>query len=354
VPQAGQVAFSFKSKSLTGGRTKAQATPAFASYSLKKADGSMLSNKIELFQFNGDFVTSPQQLGIGSYTLEQFLILDADNQTIYAAPLLGSELAGLVEHPLPLVFNITAEQTTNVVPEVLAVEEYTPEEFGYVKFGFEVVDVAALRIPALPETEDLEKISYQFSKGTTIIKGEVSPRSILTIPELLGETWQATIQLWVKKECTQYQKLYRFTGEVSFNGSVIRLPLMGQASSNWKPLLYKATSDFKFFFSSDPRQIYHFEVHIVSSASTGRGYVDRTFWNAGGAQLCPIEFKELFSAHDGVIQVDFPAASCGDENTWRYVDSVWSMTMNNGTARQFYFSWDILNGAARPSVCTPI
>lgn len=148
----------------------------------------------------------------------------------------------------------------------------------------------------------------------------MSPRSILTIPELLGETWQATIQLWAKKECTQYQKLYRFTGELSFDGSVIRLPLLDP--SNWEPIFYKATPDFKFFFSAAPLQTYHFEVHIVSSNSTGRGVVDRTFWDSSDAQLCQTEYKELYGAKDGVIKVDFPIpTTCGEESERRFVDS---------------------------------
>lgn len=139
----GEVSFSFKNKSGDGfasGRTTEEGTPAFASYTIKKADGSLISSKIELFDFNGDFVTAPQQLPAGHYTLEQFFILDADNETIYASPLEGSELAYLVEHPLPLSFDIAADETTEVIPEVVALEDHSPADFGYVKFGFAVVD----------------------------------------------------------------------------------------------------------------------------------------------------------------------------------------------------------------------
>jgi hypothetical protein len=123
-----------------GGRTTDQAIPAFVSYTLKKADGSVVSEKIELFEFNGDFISGPQQLETGHYTLEQFLVLDAANQTIYASPLLESELADLVDHPLPLPFEVAVDEVTNLVPEVLAVADHSPEEFGYVQFGFEVVE----------------------------------------------------------------------------------------------------------------------------------------------------------------------------------------------------------------------
>lgn len=152
IVEPGLVTFSFDNSVTdpSGGRQKDIATPAFVSYTVKKVDGSTINEKIELLEFNGSYVTAPQQLIASLYTLEQFLILDSNNQTIYASPLAGSPLADLVEHPLPLSFNVAAEEVTSVVPEVIALEDHTPEEFGYVKFGFEVVDVAALRIPALP------------------------------------------------------------------------------------------------------------------------------------------------------------------------------------------------------------
>jgi hypothetical protein len=216
--QPGQFNFSYKPVTVAGGRTQELATPAFVSYSFTKADGTVVSDKIDLYEFNGSFVTQPQSLNPGEYTLHQFLILDTDSQTIYASPLQDSPLADLVEHPLPLAFIVTNGAVTNVVPEVLAVGDNTPEDFGYVALGFEVVEVASLRIPTLPETEILERIAYQFYNATDTISGEVSLGAMLTIPALLGKTWQSSLQLWVEKECTQYQKLYRFTNELTFEG----------------------------------------------------------------------------------------------------------------------------------------
>lgn len=138
--QSGRVTFSFQKSSpdTSGGRTKDQA-PAFVSYTVKKSDGSIINNKVELHEFNGSFVTQPQQLDHGHYQLELFLILGADNQAIYVAPVTGSELADLVEHPLPISFDIAENEITSVVPEVLTLEDHTPEDFGYVTFGFEIV-----------------------------------------------------------------------------------------------------------------------------------------------------------------------------------------------------------------------
>jgi hypothetical protein len=137
--RSGSFAFSFAEKSThENGRTKE--TPTFVSYTLKKPDGSFISEKIELFAFNEGYVTSPKSLDAGHYSLEQFLILGANNNTIYASPLAGSALADLVEHPLPLTFEVNADEITQVTPEVLSTKDHTPAEFGYVVFGFQVIE----------------------------------------------------------------------------------------------------------------------------------------------------------------------------------------------------------------------
>lgn len=135
----GRVVFSFSSSQDQGGRSK-EVNPAFVSYTLEKPDGSTISDKIELIAFNESFVTQPLDLHPGEYKVMQFIILDASNVALYATPLEGSELADLVEEPLPLSFTIGADEITNVVPQVLKLEDHTPEELGYAAFAFEVVE----------------------------------------------------------------------------------------------------------------------------------------------------------------------------------------------------------------------
>jgi hypothetical protein len=354
-PQSGKVTFSFGPKSINsgGGRLTDQGIPTFASYTLKRADGSNLTEKIELFEFNGDFISSPQQLETGDYTLEQFLVLNAANQTIYASPLLGSELADLVDHPLPLPFEVAVDEVTNLVPEVLGLADHTPEEFGYVKFGFNLVQVTALTVPALPETEELEKVSYKFLNDTDIVIGEVFPDEVISIPSLLGGVWHATIELWTTRECSEQQKLYRFTDDLTFNGSVTILPEINQR--NWNSLYHRTVGGISIFHSTDPRNEYHFEIHFPQNIA-GRGYIDRSFWDLDEDQLCSTQYMELHGTIGSIGRADFPALICGDESQWRYLDSFLSITLNdvNNTTIQSYFSWDIEHGTIKPSACTPL
>ena len=140
IVEEGRFAFSFKAHNGNpGGRTNGEGVPAFVTYTLKKPDGSTYSNKIELYELNGSYMTQPQPFNTGHYELEQFLILDAGNTPIYIAPVMGSAMADLVEFPLPLPFNISSQGITSVVPEVVPTEDHLPVDFGYADFSFNVV-----------------------------------------------------------------------------------------------------------------------------------------------------------------------------------------------------------------------
>ncbi len=106
------------------------------------ADTIIYNKKVlDLFDFNGQYLTQNVTLTVGEYAVEDYFVTDADNQVIYASPKEGSELAQYVNDPLPLNFSVTPDEITQVLPEVLLVnEDYTPEQFGYASFGFNVVD----------------------------------------------------------------------------------------------------------------------------------------------------------------------------------------------------------------------
>lgn len=182
----GKITFSFNHVGTSSdGRTKSEA-PAFVSYSVKHSSGQVASAKIELFDFNGGYVTQPVELVPGNYELIEFLVLAANNSVIYASPLTGSPLADIVEKPLPLPFTITAEETTPVVPEVIAVEDQEPEEFGYLTFSFLVVEKMDITIKAtiadLLQHEDVEYTMHVAAKDAPL--GEVRWQKAFTMSEL--------------------------------------------------------------------------------------------------------------------------------------------------------------------------
>ena len=94
---------------------------------------------IPIYIFGTGFVSEKIEIPAGEYRLTKFMVINTSGAVVYAAPLAGSPLAYLVKRPLPIYFEIRPEQTTRIVPEVLAVEGYSPDQFGYLNFGMQIV-----------------------------------------------------------------------------------------------------------------------------------------------------------------------------------------------------------------------
>lgn len=109
--------------------------------SVLNEDGKLVLDheRLELYNFSGQWITKEIKLKVGQYKLVKFLVVDADGNVLLAAPVEGSPKAYLVDNPLPYPFGIRKEQVTRVAPEVLVVNNEPPEAFGYATFGYHVV-----------------------------------------------------------------------------------------------------------------------------------------------------------------------------------------------------------------------
>jgi hypothetical protein len=138
--ESGKIEFSF-SQSQISGRTTELSDAVALLISVKDSQGTVVydKKKISLFKFGSEFLSEPISLNTGNYTLTEFLVLNSDNDVIYATPLSGSELAYLVDIPLPISFSVIKDQTTKLAPQVLKIDSFTPADFGYATFSFDVV-----------------------------------------------------------------------------------------------------------------------------------------------------------------------------------------------------------------------
>ncbi len=110
--------------------------------SVEDMNGNQVLNDelIPIYQFGTSFVSENIELRTGEFKLTKFMVINPSGRVIYAAPLVGSPLTYLVDKPLPLHFKINADQVTSIKPEVLPVNSYTPDQFGYVNFGIQVIE----------------------------------------------------------------------------------------------------------------------------------------------------------------------------------------------------------------------
>jgi hypothetical protein len=159
-PRTGRLKFSMSSpagdsalKSAAADST-GQDTMIYSSYqiliSVETPNGiPVLDDKIiPLYSFGNGYISGEIEMNTGEYLLSKFMVLNNYGKVIYAAPVAGSERAYLVDQPLPLYFSITVEYTTQVSPQVLAVDGYTPADFGYVSFGVDFVSTLTVYIAA--------------------------------------------------------------------------------------------------------------------------------------------------------------------------------------------------------------
>ncbi len=103
--------------------------------------GTVIEDKlIPLYSFGNGFVTEQIEIKTGDFFLKKFMVINSEGQVIYASPLADSPRAYLVNQPLPLFFTIKPDITTQIAPEVLLVDGYSPSDFGYTSFRVEVVN----------------------------------------------------------------------------------------------------------------------------------------------------------------------------------------------------------------------
>lgn len=151
-----QFAVNLNSISSSGSRI-ATDLPAGSSIivSVKKSSGDdvLTYEKISLLKVGDQFISEPITLYPGNYRLTDFFVISEDSEVLLATPKEGSDMAYLVNDPLPVSFSIKNNQTENLNIQVVDVHTSLPEKFGYVSFNVQVVRLTqfALSVFAMDE-----------------------------------------------------------------------------------------------------------------------------------------------------------------------------------------------------------
>ena len=107
------------------------------------------TERVTFYKFNDDYISDCISLNVGAFKLTKFFLVDSSGSVLFASPLESSAKAYLVEDPLPIEFIIEKDKVTKVIPEVLDIKESTPEDFGYISFGFEINDLISFYLTVL-------------------------------------------------------------------------------------------------------------------------------------------------------------------------------------------------------------
>ena len=143
--EKGTIRFSFDKRSVENSRLSQghkEPIPRSVIISIKDSEGDYILNakKLSLVKLGEGYFTENVEFAEGQYSIDDFLVLDSIDATIYLTPKLGSKFENLVDTPLPFSFEINSQKTTQVNLEVVPSDLGDPIKYGYGVFSFSVVN----------------------------------------------------------------------------------------------------------------------------------------------------------------------------------------------------------------------
>ncbi len=114
--------------------------------SIKNETGDYVLNneKLSLIKLGNGYFTENIQFETGDYTVEDFIVLDAEENAVLIAPKEGSEYAQYVDNPLPVTYTVNEEETLIKTIEVIDATIDEPSSFGYTILTFNHVKLVNL------------------------------------------------------------------------------------------------------------------------------------------------------------------------------------------------------------------
>ncbi len=106
------------------------------------------SKKIGVYKLGEEYFVESILLPYGSFLLTEFLVLDEDENIIFATPVEGSDKADFVSDPLPIQFDISAPSQTKSI-EIVSTDNSDLGQFGLIGITFDVVHVDEVLIAVL-------------------------------------------------------------------------------------------------------------------------------------------------------------------------------------------------------------
>ncbi|MEM9339058.1 MAG: LamG domain-containing protein, partial [Bacteroidota bacterium] len=177
---SGTLSFGLSVQGADNGKLANEPIPTAVLISIKNTNGQVIYNleKLTLVEVNGSFVSSTIELDTGSYTVEDFIVTDTNDTSVYITPKKGSEFEGLVSTPLPYAFHVEPDETTTVELDVVSSKLGQASDFGYAEFTFNnVVDLEAGLVAHYPLNGNADDESGNEFDGTVFGASSVEDRN---------------------------------------------------------------------------------------------------------------------------------------------------------------------------------
>ncbi|NOU16999.1 MAG: LamG domain-containing protein [Bacteroidales bacterium] len=204
---------------------------------IQNSDGSATkytSSEVKIQQMNGSYYTQKMVLKTGNYKLTEFLILNSNDSTIFAAPLVGSQEAQNVSSPLPIAFTVTKNATTPVNVEVLSTENKKPEDFGLNSFPIIEVKTFGFMIGVTDKESDKllsAKLTVSHASYSYVQNLDSILNNVVTVKDSLSN-YTLTVE---KTEYITYTHIYPIDSLKMFKNETWNLPLLIELEKNAIP-----------------------------------------------------------------------------------------------------------------------
>jgi hypothetical protein len=344
IPAKGEIQFAISPPSEnSGGRLKETATPAAVLLSITDDDGNVIeqNKKLSLYAFGSSFTSEGLQLTVGNYVLTQFVVIDAANEIIYAAPVEGSNKAQFVTDPLPINFSVSESGSTTITPQVLIVNEIDiPENFGYVSFGFEVVTgLYFFEIPLLG-TENIDSAFLLLNANGYNSKIEFTlsaTKAVAVASGNLGGDAQIEVQVFTPKTGTATwthlpglaRDAYKYEANVTLNteGGTVDIPSIYNEST-WETYDFNVLS--ASLIDSPTQSSFPSEIGVFLNKKRWGTFLEAEFNGDFNLTYFYADKISFWTALDGSAHTNEPT------QTWSYCnDSNCNFPLNAASKKYF-------------------
>ncbi len=241
---------------------------------IQSCDGSptkYTSSEVKIQQMNGNYFTKKIVLKTGCYKLTEFLVLNAADSTIFAAPLAGSQEAQNVSSPLPITFSVIKNITTPVSVEVLSTENKKPEDFGLNSFPIIEVKTFGFMIGVTDkENSNLLSAKLTVSNGAYSYVQNLDSilNNIVTIKDSLS-SYTLTVE---KDGYKTYTHTYSLDSLKMFKNDVGNLPLLVELINSPTQLTlsdWTITTPLNTPLSSSASEVYNGYIYLIGGSTIG-------------------------------------------------------------------------------------
>lgn len=256
--------------------------------SIENAAGELVfDNHVMTLQLvGGAYITDQLSLPTGNYEITEYFVEDVDGNTIFVTPMENSPLAHLVNDPLPIDLPISADVNSQLSPEVISPDGFTPADFGYPSFRLNIVSTIDFLVSV--HIVDVQTATYELTTAGVEIAGDGTPIYDST-------RVAATNQIRIRDGFTNYTVTISKNGYLPYNQTFDKATLENYQTSPLYVLL-------------DPDVTTHDVDANTNSISGGTGVVVGTF-EAGKTVRVYADPTDLWAMHPTSLESNADGSS---------------------------------------------